>query len=47
MKQMWQVWSESDVVIWLLLPGIGLVQVPVLSLELLGCLMLAMQNLLH
>ena len=42
---MWQVWSESDVVIWLLLPELGLVQVPVLCLRLLGCLTLALQNL--
>ena len=36
-QQMWQVRSESDVVIRLLLSEFGLLQVPVLSLRLLGC----------
>ena len=26
-KHIWQVWSESDVAIWLLLPGLGVFQV--------------------
>ena len=46
-KQMWQIWSKSDAVIWFLPREFGLVQVPVLSLRLLGCLTLALQNLPH
>ena len=46
-KRMWQVWSESDVVIWLLLSELGLVKVPVLPLQFLECLMLTLQNLQH
>ena len=42
---MCQVWSASDVKIWLLPLEIGLVQVPVLCLRLLGCLTLALKNL--
>ena len=46
-KQMLQVKSESDLVIWLLLPEFVLVQVPILSLRLLEYLMLTLQNLQH
>ena len=46
-KQMWQVWSESVIVNWLLLLEFGLIQFPILSMQLLGCLTIALQNLLH
>ena len=44
-KQMWQIWSESGIVIRFLLPEFSLVQVPELFLWLLGCFTFALQNL--
>ena len=44
-KQMWQVGSVSNIIIWLLLLEFGLHKVPILSLWLLRCLLL--QNLLR
>ena len=44
---MLQIWSKSDVEIYLLLPKLGFVQIPILSLRLLEYLMPALQNLRH
>ena len=46
-KHLWQVGSEWGVVIRLLLPKLSLVQVPISSLRLIGCLSFALQNLQH
>ena len=46
-KEIWPVWSEYNIVIWLHLPLLDFVQVPVLSLRLFGCLMIPLRNLQH
>ena len=46
-KQTWKIWSDSGIVIWWLLPELSLVQLPILPLQLFGCLILALQNLHH